>query len=119
MDLIREIGEHFSPEDYLFWTRVQASMWTLADVVIVLYLIRVPNLFRAYEDLRPHRLSYIVWTLTLPFCALLPFAQSGSAIFRIELLVTVPHFLLIVYLCVSNIGIVARVFLHIVEEDTT
>lgn len=117
-DLIRDIGQHFSVEDYLVWTRLQGSMWTLADVVIVLYLIRVANLFRIYEGLRRHRLSYIVWGLTLPFSTLLPFAQSGAAIFRIELLVTVPHFLLILYVCLSNIALVSRVYLNILGGKT-
>jgi len=98
IDLIQEIGNRFPDEQYLYWSRIQGTLWTAADVVIVFYLLRITNLFRTYLDRRRHRLSYGVLALTLAPAAFLPFLTDSGVFLRIELLVTVPHFLIILYL---------------------
>lgn len=102
LEFVRAIGGTFSPEAYLVLTRIQGSLWTLADFVIVFYLIRIADLMRLYIGHRRHRFSYAVLAATLPFALLLPFAPTGGAFFRLELLVTVPHFLLILYVCAAD-----------------
>lgn len=94
---IAHLGISFSPEAYLVLTRIQATMWTLADFVIVLMLLRIGNLIREHRQERRHRASHALLTLTVPFALFLPIAPTGAAIFRLELLVTIPHFLLILY----------------------
>ncbi len=94
--MIEWLGSAFTPEQYVFWTRVECTAWTLADVFIVFYLLRLADLARAVMRKPPHRISYIVWICTLPPAALIPFLTRGTHIFAVELLVTVPHFLIIV-----------------------
>lgn len=104
--MIREVivwmGHHFTPEQYLFWTRVQCVAWTTADLVIVFYLLRIANLGRYALNVRPHRWSYMVLSITacgIPFIAT---AGAGWRIFGLELLVTVPHFLIILYVAAAD-----------------
>jgi hypothetical protein len=97
------MGEHFSPEQYLFWTRWQCLCWTMADLLIVFFLIRLSNQARNVAHRRPHRFSYVVLGFTallVPFVLLSP---SGGLLFLVELGITVPHFLLLCYLLSSNI----------------
>ena len=101
-DLIVWMGNHFSPESYLFWTRLQCLAWTAADVVIVVSLIRLANIARRLIRARVHRGSLVILALTIPPAPLVVLAPSGGAIFLIELLVTIPHFLLILYLFFAN-----------------
>jgi hypothetical protein len=96
------LGERFSPEQYLFWTRIQCLMWTSADVVIVYYLLRIANLGRRLIGVRAHRYSYVILVLTLPGMPFIALAQNGSQIFLLELAITVPHFLLILYVLAAN-----------------
>jgi hypothetical protein len=105
LDAIRSIGSTFSSEEYLFWTHVQGSMWTLADIVIVFYLIRIANLFRAYLDRRIHRGAYVVLAATIPFALFLPLTKTGTDFFYLELAVTVPHFLILLYVCIGDASI--------------
>lgn len=102
LELVRSIGETFTHEQYLFWSRVEGTLWTAADVVIVIYLLRITNLLRGRLDLRLHRFSYVVLGLTLPFCAAIPMITDARWFFYIELIVTIPHFLLILYLCLGD-----------------
>ena len=117
LDIVRSVGESFSPEAYLALTRIEGSLWTLADFVIVYYLLKIANLLRAYIGHRRHRVSYFVLAATVPFALLLPVAPSGAAFFRLELLVTIPHFLLILYVCLGDVGIAARAFYMRQEAD--
>lgn len=106
--MLYSLGEAFTPEAYLILTRIQGSLWTLADFVIVLYLIRIVNVLRRYLGRRPHVISYVVLAGTVPFALLLPIAPTGVAFFRLELVVTIPHFLLILFLLATNMRIVVE-----------
>lgn len=107
---ILEIGRGFSAEDYMYWTRIQGTAWTLADFVLVLFLTRICNLFRYIVKAKPHRIPYAILAATAPFALFIPVAPHGEAFFRIELVVTIPHFLIILYLFIANRNTVLRGF---------
>ena len=92
-----QAAEAFTPESYLFWSRIQGSLWTSADIVICWYLLRLGNLARAISGKRPHRVCFAILFATLPLAALIPVAPNATAFYRLELLVTIPHFLIILY----------------------
>ena len=100
--LIEWMGTHFSPEQYAFWAPTQCMAWTLADFVIVYYLLRIANLARDVMGVRPHRVSYAVLACTVPPALFIPFATTGGGLFALELAVTVPHFLAIVYVLIAD-----------------
>jgi hypothetical protein len=102
------IGGQFSPEDYLFWTRVQCLMWTAADVVIIVALARLANLARTREGARTHLFTCLVLAATIALAPFVILAPTGALIFVLELLITVPHFVLILYLLAANANRVAR-----------
>ncbi len=102
LELVRAIGSEFTHEQYMFWSRVQGTLWTAADVALIFYLIRIMNLFRRHLGLRRHLWSYAVLGATLPFAALVPVVENARTFFYLELAVTIPHFLLILYLCVGD-----------------
>jgi hypothetical protein len=100
--LINAMGNSFTPQMYLFWTRIECSAWTLADVAIVFFLIRLANSARKVLGRPPHVFSYLVLAATLFPAAFIPLAPTGRIILLIELAVTVPHFLLILYLLAKD-----------------
>lgn len=102
LDWIQHLGAHFSAAQYLFWSRIEGTLWTLADVVIVFYLIRIVNLCRTFLSIPPRRLPYWFLAATLPAAAFIPVVQTGRAFFLLEVAVTVPHFLLILWLVFSD-----------------
>ena len=113
--LLNAMGNAFTPEMYLFWTRIECSAWTLADVVIVFYLIRLANAARKVLNRDPHVFSYLVLAVTIPLAAFIPLAPTGGVILLIELAVTIPHFLLILYVLAKD----ARSFaaaLHVLAQ---
>ncbi|MCC6143649.1 MAG: hypothetical protein IT368_07570 [Candidatus Hydrogenedentes bacterium] len=107
-DWIVWAGSQFSPEAYLFWTRIQCLLWTAADVVIVLALLGIGNAARRRSGQRLHWFSYLVLAATMVLAPFVIFAPTGGLIFVLELLITVPHFVLILYLLGFNAPLVAR-----------
>lgn len=105
---IQDMGGWFTADQYLFWTRLQGTAWTLADMVIVLYLTRSANVLRSVLAIRPHVVPYVVLAATVPIAVFLPVAPDGMAFFRLEIAVTVPHFLLILYLMGTNASVVGQ-----------
>lgn len=100
--MIQWMGHAFTASDYVFWTRIQCSAWTLADLVIVFYLIRMANLARCALRIRPHSVSFGILLATIPPSMAVPFMASGTWIFLLELAVTIPHFVLILYILASD-----------------
>lgn len=105
---IHWIGARFSPEEYLFWTRVQCLAWTAADVVIVYHLLRFANLARRAAGARPHVASFVALWATLLFVPGVVVMPTGRGIFILELIITVPHFLIILYVLAFDAGMLAR-----------
>ncbi len=93
----------FTAEQYLAWTRVQCLAWTAADVCIVVLLLRTANMARARAGKRPHVFSYAVLAATLLFVPLILIVRDGWTMFFVELAITVPHFLLILYVGTLNL----------------
>lgn len=91
------IPTHFTAAHYLLWTRIQCLAWTSADVFIVVLLLRIANLARAEAGKRPHVFSYAALGATLLFVPMIFVVRDGWSMFFVELAITVPHFLLILY----------------------
>jgi len=99
-----------SAETYLLWTRIQCTAWTTADIAIVIFLLRIANLARRVVARRRHVFSYGVLAATALFLPLVWIAPTGALLFWLEILITVPHFLLIVYIILANLRIFPEAF---------
>jgi hypothetical protein len=115
-DVVLWLGDRFSPEAYLFWTRIQCLLWTGADLVIVYCLTRIANLGRARLGHAPHRAPYVVLAVTALMAPGVAFAATGMQVFLLELAITVPHFLVIIYLMAANLRTAPRAFAQLLEQ---
>lgn len=104
-DFILWMGRQFSPEAYLLWTRVQCLLWTGADLLIIIYLTRSANLLRRLCEVPTHRWPYYIVAATLVPVPFIVLVSTGMQLFLVELLITVPHFILILYVLVANISV--------------
>ena len=114
-DWIQWMSNHFSPEQYLFWTRRQCLAWTLADLLIVYFLIRLSNQARVVAQRRPHRFSYALLAFTVLLVPFVVLSPTGGLLFLVELAITVPHFLLLCYLLTANISVYAMFLYEMVS----
>ncbi|MFP4502990.1 MAG: hypothetical protein ACLFTT_18505 [Candidatus Hydrogenedentota bacterium] len=110
------MGERFSPEAYLFWTRIQCLLWTGADLVIVYYLTRMANLARGLVNETPHRVPYFVLVVTAALAPLVAIVPTGMQVFALELMITMPHFICIVYLMAANLRHAPQALAQLLKE---
>ena len=115
-ELILWLGQRFSPEQYLFWTRIQCIAWTAADLVIIFYLIRIANLARHMLGIPPHRIPFAILAATALAAPLLLVPQTGWRIFALEILITAPHFALILFTITANVRILADALVFVLER---
>ena len=113
------LGSWFSPEQYVFWTRIQCSAWTLADLVLVLALLRLSDVARKLEAQERHIAAHVMFWLTVPLAVAIPFARNGGLIFVIELGVTVPHFAIILYILAADARTFAAALRRLVSVPLT
>jgi len=118
-EAIRWIGGQFSAEQYLLWTRIQCVLWSLADLGIVCFLLRSANVLRRTVARTPHFFPYLVLAATVPFIPIVPFAPTGGLIFVLEIAITVPHFLLILYVLAANARYFAPGIIALLSPDQT
>jgi hypothetical protein len=116
-ELVEYLGNRFTHDHYLFWSRVEGTLWTAADIVIAWSLIRMGNLARAFVHVRLHRFSYAILLATLPLAAGIPFVDSGRMFFQLELAVTIPHFLIILYVCAVDARVGLRALVAALNEN--
>lgn len=109
------LGHHFSPEQYLFWTRIQCLAWTAADLLIVFHLLRIANLARGIEGKPPHRFCFVILAASLLPVPGVLLARQGMIIFLLEVLITVPHFMLILYVIAADWQVCARALARLVK----
>ena len=70
--------------------------------------------------IRLHRFSYLVLAATVLFVPFLPFAPNGAFLFLLELFITLPHFLLLLYLCAADMNPAAKalyLWAHLVDPS--
>lgn len=103
LDTLFALATRFTDEQYLFWTRIECIAWTAADIIIVLYVLRIANIARRASGRPTHVFSFAVLAATLLFTPLVVVAQEGWTIFLAELAITVPHFLLILYVGLADL----------------
>lgn len=114
MDTLLHWAAGFTPEHYLWWTRLQCIGWTAADAVIIIALVRLANAARALAQRPPHLFPYLLLGFSLLFAPLVFIAPTGRLVFFLELLITLPHFILILYL----LGVNHRVFRQLAARLT-
>lgn len=119
LDALIHLAGRFTPEQYLYWTRIQCTAWTLADVVIVVLVLLLCNRVRAAVGLRAHVFSFAVVGGTLCFLPGIWFVQQGWAIFFIELAITVPHFLILIYAALLNLHLFPGFLANILVQQAT
>ncbi len=102
LELFIAWADSITQEQYLWWSRLQCLGWTAADVVIVVALTRLVNAARTWEGRPPHLFPYLVLGFSLMFAPLVIIAPTGRLVFFLELLITMPHFALILYLLGVN-----------------
>lgn len=100
--LLRWIGANFDPGLYLMTSKIQGVIWSAADIVLVLAVLKIASLARTKCGLRGlPSLHLLLWFSAL-LTPLLVFAKSARQFFFLECLICGLQFLILVYVALTE-----------------
>lgn len=96
------IGANFTTEVYMYYTKLQGILWSLADIVLVLALLKIADLIRARAQKKKIRFRYLFLLFSAILTPLLVFTQSPKQFFILESIICGTQFVILVYTVVGE-----------------
>ncbi|MGD8386486.1 MAG: hypothetical protein PVG49_05065 [Desulfobacteraceae bacterium] len=103
-NVLNWIATNFTADAYLVSTKVQGLLWSAADVVLVLVLLRIADLLRRRASAPPIRWRYLLLGVTVLLTPLLAWASSPARFLLLESVICGIQFLLLVYTLIAERG---------------
>ena len=91
------IGAHFTAEAYLLSSKLQGILWSAADIVLVLVLLKIADFVRARSGETKIVIRYLLLWLSALMTPLMFFVNSPQQFFLLEAAVCGTQFLILVY----------------------
>ena len=98
--IILWISRNFISESYLFHSKVQGILWSAADILLVLALLKIVALGRRRAGLKGPWVRYVLLGLSAVITPLLLFARTPGEFFRLESVICGGQFLILLYTAV-------------------
>lgn len=110
------ISVNFTAEAYLFHTKIQGIVWSLADIILVLALLRIVDLGRRKAGLKGPWVRYAFLCLTALLTPLLLFSRTRGEFFLLECIICGGQFLILLYTVVVERKRLLELVLRIPES---
>jgi len=118
-NLLLHIGESFGPDVYLLSTKIQGLIWSTADIVLLLVLLRIVDILRRRSNVRPLKWRYVLVTATALITPLLALAKTSRHFLILESLICGTQFLLLVYTLLVERKILLSLIIELETGRTT
>ena len=91
------LGAVFTMETYMFHTKVQGILWSVADVILILVLLRIADHTRAGTKRERIIWRYVLLCLTAVITPLLLLSKTPREFFLLESVICGTQFVILVY----------------------
>ena len=96
------IGTNFTDEAYYTTTKVQGVFWSLADIAIIWYMLKVADFIRSRTDGSKITLRYYFLFLSAVLTLFLPMMKTAQLFFILETAILAIQYLLLMYTVVME-----------------
>jgi len=98
MDMIfLEIGKNFSTEAYMLTTKVQGILWSISDIIIIYFMLKIASLIREKNQKKEILLRYIFLWLSAVLVPFLVFTVTPRQFFILESVIFGLQFFVLIY----------------------
>ncbi|MBW1820371.1 MAG: hypothetical protein JRI92_01195 [Deltaproteobacteria bacterium] len=98
MDMIfLEIGKNFSTEAYMLTTKVQGILWSISDIIIIYFMLKIASLIREKNQKKEILLRYIFLWLSAVLVPFLVFTVTPRQFFILESVIFGLQFSVLIY----------------------
>ncbi|MEW6667257.1 MAG: hypothetical protein AB1512_18800 [Thermodesulfobacteriota bacterium] len=91
------IGRNFTTESYMFHSKIQVILWSAADIILVLALLKIVTLGRRKAGLKGPLARYVLLFLTAVLTPLLLFSRTPREFLLLECIICGGQFLILLY----------------------
>jgi len=92
-----EIGRGFSTEAYLLTTKVQGVLWSISDIIIIYFILKIVSLIREKNKRKKIFLRYIFLWISAGLIPFLVFTNTPRQFFILESVIFALQFSVIIY----------------------
>lgn len=112
------IGANFTSGHYLFFSKAQGILWSAADIILVLALLKIADLARKREGEKKIVFRYALLWISAILTPLLVFCRTPREFFFLECILCGIQFSLLIYTVLAERGRAARVLKEIAGGHT-
>ena len=91
------MSRNFTTETYLFHSKVQGILWSSADIILVLAMLKIVGLGRRRAGLKKPLVRYLLLGLSALLTPLLLFSRTPREFFLLECIICGGQFLILLY----------------------
>ena len=114
-DMLLWLSRHFTNEAYLFLTKVQGVAWSIVDLVLILFLLKIIDLARKKKKAKRILYRYLLLLFTALLVPFLIFAKTSGAFSLLESIICGIHFSILIYVVVME----RKMMLNYMKDLTT
>ena len=101
--LLLLVGKNFTTEVYMFYTKLQGMIWSIADIVLVLVLLKIADLIRKRSQKKRITLRYVFLLVSAILTPLLIFTKTPRQFLLLESIICGTQFSILVYTVIVEI----------------
>lgn len=101
--LLLLVGKNFTTEVYMFYTKLQGMIWSIADIVLVLVLLKIADLIRKRSQKKRITLRYVFLLVSAILTPLLVFTKTPRQFLLLESIICGTQFSILVYTVIVEI----------------
>jgi len=106
------LAGHFTATTHLYFTKLQGIIWSLADIVLVFFLLKMVNVARAHVKKKRVTIRFLFLWLSAAITPLLIFAGTSGEFFILESIICGIQFVILAVTVITE----RKVLLHFVQQ---
>jgi len=95
--ILFEIGIEFSTETYMLTTKVQGILWSISDIIIIYFMLKIASLIREKNQKKRILFRYIFLWLSVVLVPFLVFTVTPKQFFILESVIFGLQFSVLIY----------------------
>jgi hypothetical protein len=112
-----EIGKNFSTEAYVLTTKIQGILWSVSDIIIIYFMLKIASLIREKNRKKKIFVRYVFLWLSAILVPFLVFTTTPKQFFILESVIFGLQFAVIIYSVITETKDALKFFRKIVVEN--
>lgn len=96
------INQNFDYQIYLIFTKIQGFLWSIADIILIFYILRIIQLSKKTLNKKPPLIRYGLIILSTLLVPLLFYTKTSREFLHLESVICGIQFIILIYTTVKD-----------------